>query len=148
MTSFFPDVNVWLALTVTGHSLRARAWGWFDGLPEDTRLVYSRFTQLGLLRLLTNPSAMGGALLTLGQALEAFDLWSSDPRVEFSPEPRDLDRALRGFLAPFAAKSATKWIGDCYLLAFAEQSHSRLVTFDEALHRFARKHGHAAVLPT
>ena len=32
-----------------------------------------------------------------------------------------------------AAQHASKWIGDCYLLAFAKESGARLVTFDKAL---------------
>jgi len=147
MTSFFPDVNVWLALSDLNHTLRVPAWAWLMELPPGSRVLFSRYTQLGLWRLLTNQKVMGQDVMTIAQAWEVFDLWCSDPRIEFSPEPRGLDQTIRHYLKPFAAKPATMWIGDCYLLAFAEQSQSRLVTFDEALHRFARKHGHAAVLP-
>jgi toxin-antitoxin system PIN domain toxin len=147
MTSFFPDVNVWLALTDEKHSMRESAWSWFGSIPPESRVIFSRFTQLGFLRLLTNQSVMGPATMVLGHALAAMDEWFLDPRVEFSPEPRGLDQSLRQFLDPFAAKPASQWIGDCYLLAFAELSHSRLVTFDQALYRYARKAGHRAVLP-
>jgi predicted nucleic acid-binding protein len=61
MTSFFPDLNVWLALSVSGHSHSRRAWQWLDGLTDEVTLLFSRYTQIGLLRLLTNASVMGGA---------------------------------------------------------------------------------------
>jgi hypothetical protein len=70
MTSFFPDVNVWLALSVTGHRHCAGAWQWMEGLPEEAKLLFSRYTQIGLLRLLTNSSVMGEQTLTLKQTWE------------------------------------------------------------------------------
>jgi predicted nucleic acid-binding protein len=53
MTSFFPDVNVWLALSVAEHSHSAFALDWLNRLPADTTLLFSRYTQLdqALLRL-------------------------------------------------------------------------------------------------
>jgi predicted nucleic acid-binding protein len=67
--------------------------------------------------------------------------------VEFYPEPRDLDAAFREATAPFASQRASKWVGDCYLLAYAKQSDATLVTFDKALLAAARKHGYAAIVP-
>jgi predicted nucleic acid-binding protein len=67
--------------------------------------------------------------------------------VEFSPEPWQSEAAFRQATEPFAAKAASKWVGDCWLLAFAQATHSRLVTFDHALCDFARKQGHAALRP-
>jgi hypothetical protein len=49
MTSFFPDLNVWLALSVAGHSHSADAWQWANLLPRETRLIFCRYTQIGLL---------------------------------------------------------------------------------------------------
>jgi len=67
MTLFFPDLNVWLALSVNRHSHNAVAWTWLNRLPDDTRLIFSRYTQLGLLRLLTNTAVMGDQTLTLAR---------------------------------------------------------------------------------
>jgi hypothetical protein len=52
MTSFFLDLNVWLALSFNGHTHSSAAWGWLKELPNDTALLFSRYTHLGLLRLL------------------------------------------------------------------------------------------------
>jgi len=147
MTSFFPDLNVWLALSVYGHRHTAEAWNWLNLLPREARLIFSRYTQVGLLRLLTNQSVMGEQTLTLRKAWAVYDQWLDDPRVEFYPEPRGLDAGFRAATAPFAGKAASKWVGDCYLLAFARHSHAALATFDKALHDLAGKLGCSAVVP-
>jgi hypothetical protein len=64
MTSFFLDLNVWLALSDPAHLHSPDAWGWLNGLSGDSlsgdvRLIFSRYTHIGLLRLLTNPAVMG-----------------------------------------------------------------------------------------
>jgi predicted nucleic acid-binding protein len=110
-------------------------------------LFFSRYTQLGLLRLLTNRAAMGERTLTIREAWDVYDRWLRDPRVEFHPEPRDVERGFREALTEFSARSAPNWIGDCYLLAYARHSEAALVTFDSALHRLARTQGCAAVIP-
>jgi hypothetical protein len=148
MTSFFPDLNVWLALSVKTHSHSTAAWNWLALLPGEARLIFSRYTQLGLLRLLSNEAVMLEKTLPLRKAWEVYDRWLEDPRVEFYPEPHGLDTALRRAIEPFASRKAAKWVGDCYLLAYARQSDATLVTFDAGLHSLARKQGHAAVVPS
>jgi len=147
MTLLFIDLNVWLALLVDRHPHYTIAWKWLSSLPDDAHLIMCRYTQLGILRMLTNKAVMGDETHTLHQAWVVYDRWLEDPRVEFYPEPRNLETAFRHATQPFAAKQASKWVGDCWLLAFAEASKAQLVTFDRALHEFARKHGNSAILP-
>jgi hypothetical protein len=147
MTSFFPDLNVWLAMSVAGHSHNSQARNWLSLLPRESQLIFSRYTQLGLLRLLTNQSVMGEQTLVLRKAWDVYDHWLEDPRIEVSPEPSDLDAALWEATAPFADKAASKWIGDCYLLAYAKHSQATLVTFDKALHHLARKQHCSSIEP-
>jgi toxin-antitoxin system PIN domain toxin len=147
MTSFFPDLNVWLALSDAGHRHSAEAWNWLNLLSQESRLYFSRYTQVGLLRLLANQSVMGERTLTLRKAWGVYDRWLADPRVEFHLEPRGLDTGFREATAPFTGAAASKWVGDCYLLAFAKQSNAALVTFDAALFDLARKKGCSAVIP-
>ena len=139
MTSFFPDVNVWLALSHAANFHNGKAWSWFNLVAPENRLIFSRYTQLGLLRLLTNQAVMGEQTLTLREAWGVYDNWLQDSRVEFYPEPSGVDAVFREATAPFATKAASKWLGDCYLLAYAKQSHATLATFDKALHLLARK---------
>jgi uncharacterized protein len=147
MTLFFPDLNVWLALSVASHSHSDDAWNWINLLSREARLIFSRYTHLGLLRLLTNQSVMGEQTLTLRKAWSVYDRWLQDPRVEFYPEPRSIDEAFRHSTEPFAAKQASKWVGDCYLLTYAKRSQATLVTFDTALHAYAQEQGHSALIP-
>jgi toxin-antitoxin system PIN domain toxin len=147
MISFFPDLNVWLALSVAGHSHSAESWNWLNFLPRDARIIFSRYTQIGLLRLLANSAAMGEQTLTVEQAWGVYERWLRDPRVELHPEPRGLDMAFRQATEPFAAHRAARWIGDCYLIAYARQSDAALATFDKALLGVARKYGCAAIRP-
>jgi len=138
MTLFYPDLNVWIALSVNSHAHNASAWAWLNRLPDDARLIFSRYTLLGLLRLLTNTAVMGEQTLTLRKAWAVYDQWLEDPRVECYPEPRHAEAAFRQATEPFAGKAASKWIGDCWLLALAETAKAQLVTFDRALCEFAQ----------
>ena len=90
---------------------------------------------------------MGDQTLILREAWAVYDCWLEDTRVEFLPDPRNIDNEFRQVTEPFATKQATKWVGDCWLLAFAKASGARLVTFDKALYAQARKIGNRAILP-
>jgi hypothetical protein len=147
MISFFPDLNVWLALSVSGHRHSAEAWRWLAVVPREARLIFSRYTQIGLLRLLTNPSVMGPQTLTLGQAWDVYDRWLRDPRVELYPEPRGLEASFREATAGVAGQTASKCVGDCYLMAYSGECRAALVTFDQALFALARDRGFSAVVP-
>jgi hypothetical protein len=43
---------------------------------------------LGFRRLLTNQQVMGESTTTSAEALQLYDRWTEDPRVELSAEPR------------------------------------------------------------
>jgi len=148
MTSYFPDLNVWLALSVRGHRHNTEAWNWLNLQVPEVRLIFSRYTHIGLLRLLTNQTVMGEETLNLGKAWTIYDRWLKDPRVEFYPEPRALESEFRRATTSFATKPASKWVGDCYLLAYAKQSDAILATFDQALCNLARKNGCSTVVPS
>ncbi len=147
MTLFFPDVNVWVALCDSTHLHNAETWSWLNRLPGNSRLVFSRFTQVALLRLLTNVSVMGSQVHSLREAWRVYDRWMADPRVEFYPEPAAVDTVFRQATMSFAEKQATGVIGDCWHFAFAICAKASLVTFDRGLIDLARKHGHAALIP-
>jgi uncharacterized protein len=126
------DINVWLAMTWDLHPQHASAGRWYDSL-EDATLLFCRFTMLGFLRLLTNRQVMGGSTVTLAGALDLYDRWSRDPRVELASEPRRTEQHFRDALALHAAEPATKAVADCYLIGFAQAAGAELVTFDQAL---------------
>ena len=139
-TSLFPDINVWVALTYEGHSHHSKAAAWFATLPPEATFVFCRFTQLGLLRLLTAPAVMSDEVMTQPQAWAAYDRWLSDPRVEFVEEPADIETRFRALTR--LRQPATKDWADSYLAAFATVGQLTLVTFDRGLRSKAK----AAVL--
>jgi hypothetical protein len=148
MTLYFPDLNVWLALSVDKHAQRSAAWHWHANLAPNDRIIFSRYTQLGFLRLLTNETVMGDQILTLGEAWRTYDRWLEDLRVEFYQEPRGVEATFRKTTRPLGAQPASKTIGDCWLLAFATDIQATLVTFDRALYGHAKKLGHSALIPS
>lgn len=145
MTLFCPDVNVWLALSVDRHAHHGEAWAWFRALPASSQVLFCRFTQLALLRLLTNPTVMGEETLTSKEAWNVFDRWMGDPMVNFHPEPLGIESSFREATAGIAAKNSSNWIGDCYLLAHARECGATLVTFDKSLRTMASRRGWHAV---
>ena len=138
MTSYLIDINVWLILSLEAHPFYKLASDWMQTLPKGrTRLLFCRVTQLGLLRLLTNPSVMGKKVLTTSKALGILDRWNEDPRVDFAIEPKGLESAFRQSLEGFANKPATKVIMDAYLVGFAVVEKATLVSFDKGLCKLA-----------
>jgi toxin-antitoxin system PIN domain toxin len=130
-TSFlFPDINVWVALTHGAHVHHLVAHDWFESLDGDPHLCFCRFTQLGLLRLLTAEAVMGDDVLQQPQAWAVYDRWLRDERVSVLSEPPGLDPAFRALTRQ--RQAAPKAWADAYLAAFAEAAQITLVTFDRA----------------
>ena len=128
-TSFlFPDINVWVALTHGQHVHHLVANDWLELLEADVRLCFCRFTQLGLLRLLTAEVVMGDEVLTQRAAWQAYDRWTAKEHVRYLNEPDGLDRKFREFT--HGTRSSPQAWGDAYLAAFADTSQVTLVTFD------------------
>lgn len=130
-TSLFPDINVWIALTYEGHVHHAKAAAWFAALSPDAAFVFCRFTQLGLLRLLTADAVMGDEVMTQPEAWVAYDRWLQDPRVELVDEPAEIETRFRALTR--LRQPATKDWADSYLAAFAAAGQLTLVTFDRGL---------------
>ena len=95
MTSYFPDVNVWLALTLDTHDHFSVATAWLESLSLPLELVFCRFTQLSLLRLLTQRSVAGPATLSQRQAWVAYDRWLKRGGAVFMDEPLGLEVEFR-----------------------------------------------------
>ncbi len=113
---------------------------------QDAELAFCRFTQIGLLRLLTTTTVMGRDCHTIKQAWTVYDLWAGDPTVCYIEDPLDVTVQFRRITTSSGHGVAPKAIGDCYLLALSVAARATLVTFDSALFRLARRLGHAALL--
>jgi uncharacterized protein len=126
----FPDINVWIALTYEGHIHQVKARDWFASVGQSGRLFFCRFTQLGLLRLLTAEAVMGpDEVMTQEEAWGAYDRWLEDERVGFLDEPAGLESPFRALTR--SRHSAPKDWADSYLASFAVASQLTLVTFDQ-----------------
>jgi len=134
-SSLFPDVNVWLALTHDRHLHHIVARHWLES--TDEQMFFCRFTQIGLLRLLTNQQVMGVDVRNRSGAWAAYHKWYEDERVEFHREPEqpELERLFQGFSAK--SQPSTKLWADAYLAAFAKAAGLTVVTFDQGFRSLA-----------
>jgi hypothetical protein len=130
-TFLFPDVNVWFALAHEIHPHHGAAMAWGESLDSDATVYFCRFTQLGLLRLLTNRSAMGEDVLTQSQAWGEFDALLENQGNQMMDEPRGIDSLFRQHTD--RNEVSTKQWADGYLAAFSKAAGIQLVTFDRAL---------------
>jgi hypothetical protein len=128
-----PDVNVWLAIAVAEHVHHLFAKRWFDAV-EGASIAFCRVTQMGFLRLLTNPRVMGADALSPSHAWRLLDALYEDDRILAASEPPGLDAAWRALTRTRPA-GASFWT-DAYLAAFASSAGQTLVTFDKGFRRF------------
>jgi uncharacterized protein len=125
------DVNVWLAAVWGSHVHHEVARNWFDGQDDD--LAFCRITQMGLLRIVTNPTVVGDEALSRRRAWELFGDLMGDPRVHFLSEPPGLDPLWMAF-SKRDDSSHRLWTDD-YLAAFAQGANVELATLDRAFHK-------------
>jgi toxin-antitoxin system PIN domain toxin len=122
-------MNVWLALAAPEHVHATTARNWWN--KEGGRIAFSRFTQLGFLRLMTTSAAMGGRPLSVAEAWKIHDKFYDDDRIGFVAEPREVETRFRKYAS--ARTVSPKIWSDAWLLALAEAAEGTVVTFDRAL---------------
>jgi predicted nucleic acid-binding protein len=93
----FPDTNVLLALRAAGRQHHSSALKWFAEQGPST-VAICRVTQMGLLRLLTNPKVLPLEVRTIRQAWDAARDVPADDRAFFQPEPPDLETIWAGLM--------------------------------------------------
>ena len=132
MNRQLPDVNVLLALLWPGHEGNAAAHSWFAKSGQQAWAT-NPLTQLGLLRLLTNPAVTQGSV-SAATALEVLSEATSHAGHEFWP----LNREAPAGLKPVAARiqGHRQWT-DALLLCHARERHGVLVTFDSGVKELA-----------
>src|SRR5689334_20708288 len=134
MSRHLPDVNVLLALMWPRHQSHAAAHRWFSGLGH-TGWATNALTQLGVLRLLTNPAVTQGTVSAIA-AVEALTETMHHPGHEFWA----LDALMTDSLRPLAARlqGHQQWM-DAALLAQAAVRKGVLVTFDAGMKRLPQR---------
>ena len=131
------DINVWLALSLSGHRHHKTALDWFDKLTQPASAAFCRATQQGVLRLLTSETvwkSVGKTPLTNREALELYDQLLGDDRVCFFAEPVGVELQWRNLAALYTA-SPKVWM-DASLAAMALAEGLTLVTFDSGFDQF------------
>jgi toxin-antitoxin system PIN domain toxin len=128
------DVSFLLPLCHGQHEHHLPARRHLETATASGEFVVCRTSQLGLLRLLSNPLVMLSGVCPTDRAWQVFDTMMSDARFAFQGEPVGLEAELRrqtkGF--PFSPKL---W-QDAYLAAFALAAGLRVVTFDGGFRKF------------
>ncbi|MSQ51261.1 MAG: PIN domain-containing protein [Betaproteobacteria bacterium] len=128
------DVNVLVALMHARHVHSAAAVRWLAGLNDRGAIAICRVSQMGVLRILTNPSAMKDEVMSAADFWVGWDKLIIDERFTLVGEPAGLQDAWRTLAAAVPkGKSAET---DCYLAAFAIAGGHSLISFDRGLRRF------------
>jgi toxin-antitoxin system PIN domain toxin len=126
------DVNVWLAMAFQRHVSHAAAIAWFR--TAVTPCCFCRLTQIGFLRVASNPSFMGPAAVSMADAWRAYDALFADPNVGYLEEPAGVEKKFRA-LTQSTSFSPKAW-NDAYLAAFSELAGITVVTFDKGFAKF------------
>lgn len=129
-----PDINVWIGLAFKQHKHHASALKWFRSVGHGP-CCFCRVTQMGFLRLSSNPQVMGKAAVNLTQAWDAFDQLFADPRVGYVDEPANIEPIWRS-LTQHQSYSPKVW-SDAYLAAFAQVIGFEIVTFDQGFSQYS-----------
>jgi toxin-antitoxin system PIN domain toxin len=132
-----PDVNVWLALTHTGHPFHEPAARyWQTACDAGTSLWFCRATMMSLVRLLAQSAVMGAQVMSLPQALAVYQQWRAVPQVGMLPDPPELDAWVQTMLGSLSVPIPVRWWPDVCLAATAQATGLRMVTFDRDFARF------------
>jgi len=141
MSRYLLDVNVLLALIWPRHVGYGAAHAWFARTGHKAWAT-NPLTQLGVLRLLTNPAITQG-VVSPPSAREAVHEATRHPAHEFWPmqsEPAVSLKEMAGRL-----HGHQQWADAC-LLVHAMEHSGVLVTFDAGIAAFAKREAQAQVV--
>jgi toxin-antitoxin system PIN domain toxin len=134
MSRYLLDVNVLLALVWPRHEGHAAAHAWF-AKSGRRGWATSPLTQLGVLRLLTNPAVTQGAV-SAATALAVIEEAARHEGHEFWPLDREMTTGLKGLAGRL--QGHRQWT-DAVLLWHATDRDGVLVSFDSGLKELAAR---------
>jgi toxin-antitoxin system PIN domain toxin len=138
VTAHLCDINIWLALSLSGHAHHEVSRDWLETIEEPASIQFCRATQQGLLRLLTNTAVLapyGNQPLTNKEAWAVYEAFVADDRIVLRPdEPSGVGSKWKD-LAVQSTTSPKLWM-DAYLAAFALAGGCRMVTTDTGFRKF------------
>ncbi|MEO7141929.1 MAG: TA system VapC family ribonuclease toxin [Bryobacteraceae bacterium] len=126
------DVNVLVAIAWPNHQFHATAVRRMES--SEDRWATCALTQLGFIRLSSNPAAVSSAK-SPGEAVALLALMTSDhlhTYLEALPSPLEKDTGAR-----FDRILGSKQVTDAYLLALAHRNDAIFLTFDTRLKTLA-----------
>jgi uncharacterized protein len=132
MNRHLPDVNVLLALVWPRHESHAAAHEWFQKFGRHAWAT-NALTQLGVLRLLTNPAVTQGAV-SAATALRVVREATQHAGHEYWPLDREILSGLE-LIAP-RLTGHRQWT-DAMLLGLARKRDGIFVTFDSGVKELA-----------
>ena len=128
-----PDVNIWVALSDDQHLHHPAASAYWSSQRGDLS-AFCGVTLLGMLRILTLPSAMNGNPFTPSEAIARFREFSSLPDVTFLEDsPLIAPRVEAWSRQPIFTKKL--WT-DAWIAALALEHGCRVVSFDTDFAKF------------
>lgn len=134
------DTNVLLALAWPNHQHHAQAHGWFAARAKKGWATCA-FTQLGFIRLSSNPAYTAGAV-TPQEAASLLQQWTRIKSHRFWDSPR-------ADLADIYTRAiGHQQVNDAWLVEAARRNSGRLVTLDSRLSAHALEAGLVEVIPT
>jgi toxin-antitoxin system PIN domain toxin len=131
---YLADVNFLIALLHARHTLSERAVAWLGRQEQAGSIVLCRVAQMGVLRILTNPTWLKGEVLSAAAVWDAWDLLLTDDRFTSIQEPAGIESEWRLVTRDFAAGRHAGT--DTYLAAFARAGGYSLLTFDRGFRQF------------
>jgi len=131
--SDLPDINVWVALSEAAHAHHSRASHYWNSERAD-RVVFCGTTILGMLRILTLPSAMGGNPFKTDEAFLKYREFARLPETGFIADSENI-------CAPFGSWTSERFFTaklwtDAWIAAVAMENGCRVVSFDADFARF------------
>ncbi|CAN5136783.1 type II toxin-antitoxin system VapC family toxin [soil metagenome] len=133
-----PDVNIWLALSLSGHPHHPAARDWLGGEADPSGVRFCRATQQGLVRLLTTAAVLapfGIPPLTNRAAWGIIGEFMADDRIDFAAEPDGVEARWKTWALRDTA-SPKLWM-DAWLAAVAHRLEAQFVTVDKAFTQFS-----------
>lgn len=132
---FLPDINFWLALAFQSHQHHSVANEWMMSAARQS-CFFCRITEMGFLRLATNPKVLPNDVLTMSEAWQVYDKMISDERVVYVEEPANIEADWRS-LTETNTFSSKVWT-DAYLAAFAQTVDFKVISFDKGFARYPK----------
>jgi toxin-antitoxin system PIN domain toxin len=126
------DINILTALLWPAHEHHEVAHAWFGGR-ADARWATCSLTQLGFVRIVSNPAFSRDALSSV-EALALLAENLAHPGHEFWTDSLQVPTAVK---AMEARLQGYKQLTDAYLLAVAHRRKGVLATFDRGLRTLA-----------